>query len=111
MTELFDIDAEIKDANLSYLMLTQHIIRKDKEKAMYRLGLSEDSVVLIDCLSSAQIRKIANIPTLLCQFRFNEDHIWKLLSNHSLASREINDEANCLHAAILLSGKIDQMIN
>ena len=34
---------EIRDANLSYLMLAQNLIRADREQAMYRLGVTEDS--------------------------------------------------------------------
>ena len=32
--------AEIREANLTYLMLAQTLIRKDKAEAVFRLGLS-----------------------------------------------------------------------
>src|SRR6185369_3992211 len=35
--------AEIREANLSYLMLAQSLIRTDREQALYRLGISEES--------------------------------------------------------------------
>ena len=33
--------AEIREANLTYLMLAQNLIRQDKAEAIFRLGLSE----------------------------------------------------------------------
>ena len=35
--------AEIREANLSYLMLAQSLIRADREQALFRLGISEES--------------------------------------------------------------------
>ena len=35
--------AEIREANLSYLMLAQSLIRADREQALYRLGISEET--------------------------------------------------------------------
>lgn len=32
--------AEIRETNLTYLMLAQNLIRKDKAEAQFRLGLS-----------------------------------------------------------------------
>jgi hypothetical protein len=38
--------SEIREANLSYLMLAQSLIRSDREQALYRLGISEESASL-----------------------------------------------------------------
>ena len=35
--------AEIREANLSYLMLAQSLIRSDREQALFRLGIGEDN--------------------------------------------------------------------
>ena len=35
--------AEIREANLSYLMLAQSLIRTDREQALFRLGVSEET--------------------------------------------------------------------
>ena len=43
--------AEIREANLSYLMLAQSLIRVDREQALYRLGVSEDTARLIGALT------------------------------------------------------------
>ena len=37
---------EIRDINLSYLMLAQHFIRTDKDEAVFRLGISLE---IADC--------------------------------------------------------------
>ena len=42
-----DMMAEIRDANLSYLMLAQQMIRADKVTAIFRLGISADIADLI----------------------------------------------------------------
>src|SRR5205814_1112929 len=60
---------EIREANLSYLMLAQSLIRADREQALYRLGISEESAALIALLSPGQMMKIASGNTLLCRFR------------------------------------------
>ena len=52
--------AEIREANLSYLMLAQNLIRADRAQALYRLGVSEDTADLIAALSPAQMLKIAS---------------------------------------------------
>ena len=43
---------EIREANLSYLMLAQSLIRSDREQALYRLGISEESAALIGLLTN-----------------------------------------------------------
>ena len=46
---------EIREANLSYLVLAQHLIRKDRAEALYRLGISEEVAEILDGLTTAQI--------------------------------------------------------
>ena len=94
--------AEIREANLSYLMLAQSLIRSDREQALYRLGISEDTAALIGSLTSAQLMKIAQSNTLLCRFRMDDDLVWNLLTNHG---KSANDGTNRLHASILMAGR------
>ena len=61
--------AEIREANLTYLMLAQTMIRQDKAEAVFRLGLNEESCELLGSLSSAQVLKLASRNTLLASFR------------------------------------------
>ena len=98
------LTAEIRDANLTYLMLAQNLIRKDKAEALFRLGVSEESADLIATLSAAQILKIASSTMLLCRFRVDDDIVWNLLTNHT-ASKVDNDATTKLHASILMAGR------
>ena len=95
--------AEIREANLSYLMLAQSLIRSDREQALYRLGISEDTASLIGTLSSAQMMKIAQSNTLLCRFRMDDDLVWGLLTSHGKAAA--NDAVSRMHASILMAGR------
>ena len=98
--------AEIKEANLTYLMLAQNLIRKDKAQALFRLGISEESADLIVTLSPAQVMKLASGNMLLCRFRATDDMVWSLLTNHSKAgSRTANDDTTRLHANIVMSSR------
>ena len=95
---------EIRDANLTYLMLAQSLIRQDKEEALFRLGMSEDAANMIATLSPAQILKIASGNMLLCRFRVDDDIVWNLLTNHTV-SKVDNDATTKLHASILMAGR------
>jgi flagellar transcriptional activator FlhD len=96
--------SEIREANLSYLMLAQSLIRTDREQALYRLGISEENAALIALLSPAQMMKIASGNTLLCKFRVEDDLVWGLLTNHGKAGAA-NDTTTRLHASILMAGR------
>jgi flagellar transcriptional activator FlhD len=95
--------AEIREANLSYLMLAQSLIRADREQALYRLGISEDTAQMIGALTPAQMMKIASGNTLLCRFRMDDDLVWGLLTSHG--KNAANDGVNRLHASILMAGR------
>jgi flagellar transcriptional activator FlhD len=94
---------EIREVNLSYLMLAQNLIRADREQALYRLGISEDTATLIATLSPAQLMKIASGNTLLCRFRMDDDLVWNLITSHGKGSA--NDGMSRLHASILMAGR------
>ena len=95
--------AEIREANLSYLMLAQSLIRADREQALYRLGISEETATLLNTLSPAQMMKMASGNTLLCRFRMDDDLVWGLLTNHSKPGA--NESVSRLHASILMAGR------
>ena len=79
--------AEIRDANLNYLTLAQHLIRQDKAEAVSCLGINGESADLLASLSSAQVRKLASGNTLLCRFRIDDEVVWDLLTHHKLPTR------------------------
>jgi flagellar transcriptional activator FlhD len=95
--------AEIREANLSYLMLAKSLIRVDREQALYRLGISEETATMLDTLTPAQTMKIAQTNTLLCRFRMDDDIVWNLLTSHGKAAA--NESVGRLHAAILMAGR------
>jgi len=95
--------AEIREANLSYLMLAQSLIRSDREQALYRLGVSEETATVIGMLTPAQMMKIATGNTLLCRFRMDDDMVWNLLTSHGKTAA--NEGVSRLHASILMAGR------
>jgi flagellar transcriptional activator FlhD len=95
--------AEIREANLSYLMLAQSLIRNDREQALFRLGLNEDTAAVIATLTPAQMMKIATGNTLLCRFRMDDDLVWNLLTSHGKGAA--NDGMSRMHASILMAGR------
>jgi len=101
--------SEIRDANLTYLMLAQNLIRQDKAEALFRLGMSEESADMVATLSPAQILKIASGNMLLCRFRMDDEIVWNLLTNHS-ATKVDNDATTRLHASILMAGRFAETL-
>ncbi|MBN9412049.1 MAG: flagellar transcriptional regulator FlhD [Burkholderiaceae bacterium] len=97
--------AEIREANLTYLMLAQSLIRQDRAEALFRLGLTEEAASLIEMLSPAQVMKVAQGNMLLCRFRVDDDLIWGLLTNHK-TSRAGSEASSRLHASILMAGQL-----
>ncbi len=93
---------EIRETNLSYLMLAQSLVRADREQALFRLGISEDTANMLAALTPAQIMKIAASNTLICRMRVDDDLVWSLLTNHGKSS---NDSVTRLHANILMAGR------
>ena len=97
---------EIRETNLSYLMLAQSLIRADRDQALFRLGLSETAATMIAALSPAQVLKIASSNTLLCRMRVDDDLVWTLLTNHGKGAG--SDNVTRLHANILMAGKYQE---
>ncbi len=95
-----DIVSEIRDANLSYLMLAQQMIRADKPMAVFRLGLSQGIADMLDSLSTAQVLKLASSPSMLTRFRFDDATILGMLT-HDKKDQTLAQS----HAAILLAGQ------
>jgi flagellar transcriptional activator FlhD len=96
---------EIREANLAYLMLAQHMIRVDRPQALYRLGLSEEVANLVGGLTPGQVMKIAGGNMLMCRFRFDDEIVWNLLTTNGKVGN-----ANGLHADILMAGKMAEAI-
>ncbi len=102
--------AEIREANLTYLMLAQTLIRQDKAEAVFRLGLNEDAADLLASLSAAQVMKLASRNTLLCSFRVDDNLVWSLLTNHNVDKKVGNEATNALHANILMASRVSEVL-
>lgn len=94
---------DIREANMSYLILAQAMIRQDKPEAMYRLGISEEVATILQQLSTGQVLKIASSNMLVCCFRFENQLVWDLLTSHT-KDRGVGG----VHAAILTAGPMKQ---
>jgi flagellar transcriptional activator FlhD len=97
---------EIRDANLTYLMLAQALIRKDRAQALFRLGLSEEVADMVAGLSASQILKIAASNMVMCSFRFDDQVVWNLLTSHGAKESQADRGVSGVHAAILMSGQL-----
>jgi len=95
-----EIMSDIKDANLSYLMLAQQMIRSDKASAIFRLGLSKDIADLLESLSNAQLLKLSSSNMMLARFRFEDSTILSMLTSYTKDRQLAN-----AHAAILMAGQ------
>lgn len=95
---------QIREANLSYLLLAKQLIIEDKPEAMIRLGIDENTADLLNQLSTAQVLRIAASNVPMCKIRFEDPAVWKLLSDHG-KERAISG----MHAAILMAGRGTQV--
>ncbi len=91
--------SEVREANLSYLMLARQMIVEDKAEASYRLGIDSGLADMIASLSSGQLLKIASSNMLMCRFRFDDRTVWDLITSHS---KDRETGMGQVHAAILL---------
>ncbi len=91
---------EIKEANLSYMMLAKQMINDDKASAIFRLGVSEEMADLLAGLSPAQVLKMASSNMLLCAFRFDERLLLNMVTDYN--KDRMMSQA---HAAILMAAQ------
>lgn len=91
---------EIKEANLSYLLLAQQMINDDLAAATFRLGISQEMAELIARLTPAQLLKMAGSNMLLCRFRFDERLLLNMITDYT------KDRLMSMpHAAIMMAGQ------
>lgn len=91
---------EIKEANLSYMLLAKQMIQEDKAASLFRLGISDEMADLIAGLSPAQLLKMASSNLLLCRFRFDEKLLLNMVTDYS--KDRMMSQA---HTAILMAGR------
>lgn len=91
---------EMRNVNLSYMLLAQNMIRDDKPAAIFRLGISQETADMIESLSSAQVLKLASSNMLVSRFRFEDGVILGMLTGY-VKDRALTQS----HAAILMAGQ------
>ena len=78
-----ELTTEIKDFNLTYLMLAQQMVIADKDMAIFRLGISKDIADILEVLTPGQILKLANSNMMLCRIRFDDNLVFGMLANYT----------------------------
>lgn len=93
-----EIIREIREINLSYLLLAQQLVRESRAEAMVRLGVGNEVAEIINDLTPSQLSRLATSNMLLCRFRFDDHVILSALTHHA----KVRDMTQT-HAAILLA--------
>jgi flagellar transcriptional activator FlhD len=99
--KLEQLREEIRETNLAYLMLAQHLLRSDRTEALYRLGIGEEVASIIESLTAAQLLRLAASSLLMCKFSFDDGRVWDLLTSHS----RDGSVPTGMHASILMAGR------
>ncbi len=76
------IHEEIKETNLSFMLIAQQMIKGDKVAAIKNFGMSEEMADLVAGLSPAQMLKMSASNMLLCCFRFDDSLLLNMLGNY-----------------------------
>jgi flagellar transcriptional activator FlhD len=101
-----ELTTEIKELNLTYLMLAQQMVRTDKDMAIFRLGINKDTADILAVLTPGQILKLSSSNMVLCRMRFDDSLVFGLLANYSKDKTMAQS-----HATILLAGQRGQEIS
>ena len=88
----------IREINLSYLMLAQHMLNEDYAEGLFKLGLSSQMADLINMLTPAQTIRLSQSEDIVCDFRFDDAGMLK-----ALVTTDNGLDATATHAAILLA--------
>ena len=77
---------EIREVNLSYLLLAQRLLREDKPMGMFRMGISDQLADVLASLSLAQTVRLAASNQVLCRFRFDDHALLSALAGKGKSS-------------------------
>ena len=89
---------DFQELNLSYLLLTQKLLREDPATAMFRLKLNSEAAELIASLSARQIMQLSRSRQLLC--RIVLDDAEQLMR---LTQEQREPELASIHTALLMA--------
>ena len=96
-----DMLSEIKEVNLSYLLLAQRLLREDRAAGMFRMGISERLADVLASLSLAQTVRLAASNQVLCRFRFDDHAILTSLADKGKSAAAAAQP----HSAILMASQ------
>ncbi|RKR06062.1 flagellar transcriptional activator FlhD [Kushneria sinocarnis] len=100
MTSNDNLLEDIRNVNLSYLLLVQRLINEDRALAMFRLKLSEQMADALGALPISELARLANTNQLLCHFSLTDPDMLATLTGSSR-----DQDLQRTHAAILLAGQ------
>ncbi|HJV85893.1 MAG TPA: flagellar transcriptional regulator FlhD [Noviherbaspirillum sp.] len=100
-----DYLSEIRDVNLSYLMIAQQMIRHDRAEAIFRLGISGEIADLLASMSNGQVLKMASCNVMLSRFRFNDTAILSTLLRDKSGATSAP-----VHASIIMASQPPETI-
>jgi flagellar transcriptional activator FlhD len=100
MSTTSDMLNEIREVNLSYLLLAQRLLREDKPMGMFRMGISDQLADVLANLSLAQTVKLAASNQVLCRFRFDDHAVLSALADKGKSSAVAQ-----AHSAILMASQ------
>lgn len=89
---------ELQELNLTYLLLAQRLLTKDKEAAMVQLQLNEEIADLILSSPSLKLTRLAKINQCLFSLRIRDAR-----QLEQLVDNERNRGMTQTHAALLLA--------
>lgn len=97
---------EIKEFNLTYLVLSQRLIREDKEAALVVLNIDSETAEFFIRLTAKELSAMASSNQLICKPAFDKtSHLAAVLSNEK--KRGLTET----HVALLLAGATASSIN
>ena len=95
-----NLQQEIRELNLAFLMLSQQMLKDDRESALFRLGIGAEVAELIESLTPAQLVRMASSQMVLARFRFEDTLLTGLLAGNGRDAT-----TSSLHAAILATSR------
>lgn len=92
------MDAEIRELNLTYLMLACRLLRQDRETAKLQLQLSDEMADYLLSLPSSKLSRLADVNQMLFKLRIDESERLKQLTHN-----ERDQGMGQIHAALMLA--------
>lgn len=90
------MEEEIRELNLTYLMLARRLLARDRDTAMFQMQLSEELADLLLELPAAKLLKLADVNQFLFRLRFSEGEQLERLASSK-------NDMEQIHTSLVLS--------